>query len=56
MEWHCSAFWNHALPAKQIKKSMKTRKLLSTAIAIPINISRSVKDYQKLAKKISSIN
>ncbi len=56
IKWHCSFFWHHALPAKQIKKSTKTKKLLSTAIAIPININRSIKDYQKLAKSIFSIS
>ena len=52
VKWHCSAYWDHALPSKQVKNSFKTKILLSTAIAIPINVKRSIKDYQKLANEI----
>jgi len=55
INWHCSAYWDHALPSKQVRKSERTKKLLSSAIAIPINLKRSVKDYKKLAKSILSI-
>ena len=54
IEWHCSAYWTHALTKKQIKNSIKTKNLLSTAIAIPINLKKTIKDYIKLAKSISS--
>ena len=56
INWHCSAYWDHALPLKQVRKSLKTKKLLSTAIAIPILLKRSVKDYKKLAESILSIS
>jgi len=56
IKWHCSAYWRHALPLKQVKRSIKTRKLLSSAVAIPINLKKSVSDYKKLAKSILSIS
>jgi len=56
LKWHCSAYWNHALPPKEVKKSLKTKKLLNSAIAVPINLKRTVKDYKKLATSILSIN
>ena len=54
IKWHCSAYWMHALTKKQIRNSIKTKKLLNTAIAIPINLKRTIKDYIKLAQSISS--
>ena len=56
VEWHCSAYWSHALSKKQVKKSLKTKNLLSTAIAIPILLKRTVEAYARLAKSISLIN
>ncbi len=56
IEWHCSYYWSHALPKKQLKKSAKTKKMLKNAIAIPINIKTSVKNYINLANDIASIN
>ena len=52
IEWHCSAFWNHALNKKEIKNSLKTKIILNTSIAIPINLKVSLKKYQILAKAI----
>ena len=52
VEWHCSAYWNHALTKKQINNSFKTKLLLNSAIAIPINLNRKINDYKKLAKSI----
>ena len=56
LKWHCSAYWHNALPPKEVKKSLKTKKLLNSAIAVPINLKRTVKDYKKLATSILSIN
>lgn len=50
MEWHCTAFWDHALDKKQIEHSQKTKDLLNKAIAIPIWLRKSPLDYTKLAK------
>ena len=52
MEWHCSKFWNHALPKKQILRGNKTHKILETAIAIPIWLRKSITEYENLAKKL----
>lgn len=56
VEWHCSAYWGHALSKRQIKNSLKTKNLLFSAIAIPMNLKRTIKDYKKLAQDILSIN
>ena len=56
VEWHCSAYWVHALSKRQIKNSLKTKNLLFSAIAIPMNLKRTIKDYKKLAQDILSIN
>lgn len=55
IKWHCSAYWNHALPNKQVRRSNKTKKLLNQSIAIPINLKKSIKDYKKLALSILSV-
>ena len=52
MEWHCAAYWNHALPRKQILRSKRTHKILETAIAIPIWLRKSLIEYESLAKKL----
>tara|TARA_Y100000590_G_scaffold432312_1_gene548200 strand:- start:7176 stop:8309 length:1134 start_codon:yes stop_codon:yes gene_type:complete len=56
LKWHCSAYWGHALPLSQVKKSLKTKKILSSAIAIPIILKKTIKDYKKLAEDILSID
>ncbi len=48
MEWHCTAFWDHALDDNQIKYSKRTKDLLEKAIAIPIWLRKGVSDYAKL--------
>ena len=55
MEWHCSYYWDHALPKKQIKNSKITRELLDTAIAVPIWLSKNLNSYKEIAKNISKI-
>ena len=54
IEWHCSAYWDHALPAKEIKKSFKTKEILKNAIAIPIWLRKTTKDYEILGKKLKN--
>ena len=54
IEWHCAFYWNHALPAREIRNSLKTKNLLSNSIAIPINLKKTTKDYINLAKSILS--
>ncbi len=48
MRWHCSYFWEHLIGEEGFKHSKKTYKILSNAIAIPILIKRSLKEYEKL--------
>ena len=55
MEWHCAYYWNRALPKQQIKNVIKTKNILSTAIAIPIFLKRSLKDYKTIANKIHNL-
>ena len=52
IKWHCSAYWDHALEIRQVKRSNKTKNLLATAIAIPISLKRSVEEYKILGKLI----
>lgn len=52
MEWHCSAFWDHALDDDQVQRSLKTKKLLEKAIAVPIWLKKTPKDYYELSKKL----
>tara|TARA_Y100000590_G_scaffold102398_1_gene116314 strand:+ start:400 stop:1530 length:1131 start_codon:yes stop_codon:yes gene_type:complete len=55
LEWHCAAYWNHALPPNQIKRVKKTKNLLKTAIAIPIWLKKNVKDYSILGKNLNKL-
>ena len=54
IEWHCTAFWDHALNNEQIQHSQQTRKLLDTAIAVPIWLRKEPDEYALLASKIFS--
>ena len=55
IKWHCTAFWDHALPQAQIKRTQKTKKILNKAIAIPIWLKKSIKDYIKLGSFLKKI-
>jgi len=55
IKWHCAYFWGHILEKKQIQYCKKTFKILRTAVAIPINLKRSSKEYKKLAIDLSRI-
>jgi 8-amino-3,8-dideoxy-alpha-D-manno-octulosonate transaminase len=55
IKWHCAYFWNHILEKKQIKYCEKTFKILRTAVAIPINLRRSLIEYKKLAVDLRRI-
>jgi 8-amino-3,8-dideoxy-alpha-D-manno-octulosonate transaminase len=52
LEWHCSAFWDHALSARQIEHSNKTKDLLEKAIAIPIWLRKDADAYAELSNKL----
>ena len=55
IKWHCSYYWGHCLPKKEILASLSTKKRLGEAIAIPINFKISESRYMKLAEKIITI-
>jgi len=56
IKWHCASYWDHALEKKEISKVTKTKKLLASAIAIPISLKKTLLDYKKLGKLISKID
>ncbi len=56
IEWHCSYYWHHALNKKQLRYSKTTLTLLNRAIAIPILLKKTRKQYASLAKEIEKIN
>ena len=49
---HCSYFWDHALSKDQVERSLKTKNLLDSAVAVPIWLRKSPEDYKSLAKKL----
>ena len=55
IKWHCSNYWDHALPKKEVKKTKKTYDLLSKAISIPIWLKRPVDEYIEIGKFIKSL-
>ena len=52
MEWHCTSFWGHALSAKQIEHSKKTKDLLEKAVAIPIWLRKKPEEYSIVGKQL----
>ncbi len=55
IRWHCSYYWKHAIGNDQIKKSLKTKKILEDSIAIPIWLKKSVNNYKDLGKLLLKI-
>lgn len=55
IEWHCAAFWDHALAADEVNHAQKTKQVLDEYIAIPIALKRTLEDYKKLGIKINSL-
>ena len=56
IEWHCSYYWDHALNRSQLQYSKTSLKILNNAIAIPILLKKTQKQYISLAKKLQNIN
>ena len=46
IKWHCSAFWDHALDSKEVKKSIPTKK-------IPVKKAKQAVKKSKSIKKVS---
>ena len=55
VEWHCAFYWKHALNKSEINKIVKTKKILDTAIAIPILLKRDIRFYSQLGNKLKKI-
>ena len=55
VEWHCAAFWDHALDEDQLKRSQRTKELLETTVAIPIWLNKTVSDYSQLAGSLAEL-
>ena len=55
MEWHCSAYWGHALEEDQVKHSKKTLELLEKHVSIPILVKKSEQEYISLANKLEEV-
>ncbi len=54
-EWHCAYYWDHILKKNEIKKCLETKKILDKAIALPISLKKSIKQYKDLANKVNSL-
>ena len=55
IQWHCTYFWDHAVSNKECNESIKTKKLLTEAIAIPILVKKNISLYDKISKEIASL-
>jgi 8-amino-3,8-dideoxy-alpha-D-manno-octulosonate transaminase len=55
VEWHCAAYWDHALSQQQIDRAEETKQLLETAVAVPIWLKRSATEYEVLAQQLLKI-
>ncbi len=52
MEWHCAAYWDHALESKQVEHAAATRDLLMTAVAVPIWLRKTPVEYAALGEMV----
>jgi 8-amino-3,8-dideoxy-alpha-D-manno-octulosonate transaminase len=55
IEWHCATYWDHAISKSEINKIKYTKKLLETAIAIPILLNQKISFYYNLGLKIKKL-
>ncbi len=53
LEWHCAAYWDHALPVDQLNRVTKTKEKLAEVIVVPIWLRKSIQDYHLLGKTFS---
>lgn len=56
IKWHCAYYWKHIFKKKDLKYVQKTKKILDTAIAIPIFFKKSATFYKKLSIEINKTN
>tara|TARA_B100000214_G_scaffold240148_1_gene175744 strand:+ start:10586 stop:11725 length:1140 start_codon:yes stop_codon:yes gene_type:complete len=55
IKWHFAYFWKHAITKNQLKHTLKSKKILEQYIAIPIYLSISLKNYERLSKNLLKI-
>ena len=55
IRWHCSYYWKHIFKKREIKSFLKTKKILDSAIAIPIFFKKNTSFYKKLSSEINKI-
>ena len=55
IKWHCSFYWKHIFKKEELKKVLKTKKILDKAIAIPILFKKNNSFYKKLSSEINKI-
>jgi 8-amino-3,8-dideoxy-alpha-D-manno-octulosonate transaminase len=55
IKWHCSFYWRHIFKKREIKSVLKTKKILDSAIAIPIFFKKNTSFYKKLSCEINKI-
>jgi 8-amino-3,8-dideoxy-alpha-D-manno-octulosonate transaminase len=55
MEWHCTSYWDHALDAEQVVRSKKTQQILEEAVAVPVWLRKTVKDYRRLGNLLGQL-
>ena len=54
IEWHCAAYWDHAISKSKISRIIHTKRLLETAIAIPVLLKKKTSFYSKLSLKLKN--
>ena len=55
MEWHCAAYWGHALENSEVEDSITSLNFLELSIGIPIFIKTSKNYYSDLADSIINL-
>ncbi len=55
LEWHCAAYWGHALEPIQVERVAATRDLLLTAVAVPIWLRKTPAEYTALGELVRGV-
>jgi 8-amino-3,8-dideoxy-alpha-D-manno-octulosonate transaminase len=55
INWHCAAYWRHALAEEQVERVQPTKDLLETAIAVPIWKRKTPQEYEEIGSLLSRI-
>jgi 8-amino-3,8-dideoxy-alpha-D-manno-octulosonate transaminase len=55
IEWHCAAYWDHALNDRQIQRVQPTKEKLLTAVAVPIWLKKTIDEYKELGEQLRGL-